>query len=286
MNEIKKYYKELCSGIKIMFKEFFNKNTNKKQRANMWTFSRLIVSFIIPTLTLLGSITLSSSLFISAIGVTVFGAITDFFDGRSARKYNSYSEFGKLLDQVVDKVFSIMIGISLSILNPLFIINLLGESIISCVNISYHLKYKDIKKDSLMLGKIKQWPLGISFVLGFISTIVPGLSTITNISILITLLFQISALGNYIISNKKEVERINAKIKNNQIENEAILSTNEKKVNNTYTINNERIKDKKQEYINLRNILNNISYLKQSKIDNDEKITDDYKIQKIKNDFN
>ena len=234
MNEIKKYYKELCSGIKIMFKEFFNKNTNKKQRANMWTFSRLIVSFIIPTLTLLGSITLSSSLFISAIGVTVFGAITDFFDGRSARKYNSYSEFGKLLDQVVDKVFSIMIGISLSILNPLFIINLLGESIISCVNISYHLKYKDIKKDSLMLGKIKQWPLGISFVLGFISTIVPGLSTITNISILITLLFQISALGNYIISNKKEVERINAKIKNNQIENEEILSRNEKKVNNTF----------------------------------------------------
>ena len=45
--KLKKHFKELESGTKIMFKEFFNKETNKKQRANMWTFSRLRLPFFI-----------------------------------------------------------------------------------------------------------------------------------------------------------------------------------------------------------------------------------------------
>ena len=45
---ISEFLKNFKSGTKLMFKEFFNKETNKKQRANMWTFSRLIISFLIP----------------------------------------------------------------------------------------------------------------------------------------------------------------------------------------------------------------------------------------------
>ena len=48
--------KELNDGIKVMFKEFFNKETNKKQRANMWTFSRLVLAFFIPIMALIGKL--------------------------------------------------------------------------------------------------------------------------------------------------------------------------------------------------------------------------------------
>ena len=30
-----------------------------------------------------------------SIGITAFGGITDFLDGRSARKHNSFSEYGR-----------------------------------------------------------------------------------------------------------------------------------------------------------------------------------------------
>ena len=156
MKDIKKFIKEFKIGTKAMFKEFFNKKTNKKQRANMWTFSRLIISFIIPIISVIASITGSIPILIAALISTAFGGITDFFDGRSARKHNSTSEYGKILDQVTDKIFALMIGISLTLFNPLFIINLLGESVISATNVIYKLKYKDLNIKSTKLGKIKE----------------------------------------------------------------------------------------------------------------------------------
>ena len=45
-NTIKSAVKNFKLGTKTMFKEFFNKETNKKQRANMWSFTRIIIPFI------------------------------------------------------------------------------------------------------------------------------------------------------------------------------------------------------------------------------------------------
>ena len=126
--DVKKYLKEFKIGTKKMFKEFFNKETNKKQRANMWTFSRLIIPVITTILCVISLfVTNAVPLLIAAATLTGFGALTDYFDGKSARKHNSTSEYGKRLDQISDKVFSGMLGISLSILNPLFLITLLEE---------------------------------------------------------------------------------------------------------------------------------------------------------------
>ena len=41
-----------------------------------------------------------------ALGIAFLGAISDFFDGYIARKYNVESETGALLDPLADKVFS------------------------------------------------------------------------------------------------------------------------------------------------------------------------------------
>ena len=201
MDKIKKYIEELNSGTKIMFKEFFNKRTNKKQRANTWTFSRLIISPIILILMIIG-------LPIAAAITATFGALTDFFDGRSARKHNSISEFGKLLDPISDKFFSLFAGVALSIYNPLFLINLIGEGLIATTNITYQVKYNNISIKSSFIGKIKQWPLFATFALGFLSTSISSISNITNSAIVITSLFQIATLRNYIVENKKIVKII------------------------------------------------------------------------------
>ncbi|MBQ9072470.1 MAG: CDP-alcohol phosphatidyltransferase family protein [Bacilli bacterium] len=268
---IKKYWFQLSNGTNTMFKEFFNKETNKKQRANMWTFSRLVTSFLIPICSLISILTSNFSLFIVSIGITGFGGITDFFDGRSARKYNSNSEFGKFLDQVADKIFSIMIGINVALFNPLFLLNLLGEGLIMAINIPYEVKHKNFKVSSSMTGKIKQWPLFFSLVLGFASVIVPALSTATNISILITFLFQLATVASYIKNNNNEIKLLKeTETKNNLIEIEEDFDKTkslEKTIGeNTNSINKKT--SKKDLYIGLRDLLKDIEVVKPEKSNN------------------
>ncbi len=208
-HEIKKYLKEFNDGTKKMFKEFFHKKTNKKQRANMWTFSRLISSFLTVICSILSIILSIPGLFILSGVITAFGAITDFFDGRSARKYNSSSDYGKLLDQVTDKVFSIMISINLALFNPLYLIIFIGEGVISIINIYYKSKYTDLKINSTKIGKIKQFPLFISLALGFLSPINNIYKCIANISVIITFIVQIVVALSYIIENNKLIKKLN-----------------------------------------------------------------------------
>ena len=207
-DEFNEYLSNFKRGTKLMFKEFFNKNTNKKQRANMWTFSRLIVSFLIPICSLLSILFINTPLFIGSIFLTGFGALTDFLDGKSARKHNSFSEYGMLLDQVADKIFSIMISITLSLFNPTFLLTLLGEGLIVSTNVFYKSKYKNFNIKSTQIGRIKQWPLFSSLVLGFISTLTPSITIVTNISLIITFLLQIITAISYIKSNNKSVEKL------------------------------------------------------------------------------
>ena len=213
--EIKKYWKEFKFGTKTMFQEFFNKETNKKQRANMWTFAR----FIIPIITLITSIiaisTASIPLFIGTGIIAGMGAVTDYFDGKSARKHGSTSEYGKILDQASDKFFAGIIGINLLFLNPNYIFVLLGEALIAAINIGYKLKNKDLSISSTMIGRIKEWPLFFTLALGYLSTINPTLLLISNYSILLTTAFQLTTAASYVKNNDKtlkEMER-NEKIR-------------------------------------------------------------------------
>ena len=210
-DEFNNFFKKFKSGTKLMFKEFFNKNTNKKQRANMWTFSRLIISFLIPIFSILSILCANIPLFIGSITFTGFGALTDFLDGRSAKKHNSFSEYGKLLDQIADKVFSIMLSITLYLFNPTFLLTLAGEGIIVSTNAFYKSKYKNLDIKSTQIGRIKQWPLFCSLVLGFISVICPSMTAITNISLIITFLLQIVTALSYIKSNNENIKKIEIK---------------------------------------------------------------------------
>lgn len=213
--EIKKYWKEFKLGTETMFKEFFNKDTNKKQRANMWTFARLIIPIITLITSIIAISTASMPLFIGTGIIAGMGAVTDFFDGKSARKHGSTSEYGKILDQASDKFFAGIIGINLLFLNPTYIYVLLGEALIAAINIGYKLKHKDLNMSSTMIGRIKEWPLFFTLALGFLSPISPTLFTISNLSIILTIIFQSAAAVSYVTTNSKLLKEMkrNEKIK-------------------------------------------------------------------------
>ena len=249
--------REFNEGIKQMFREFFNKETNKRQRANMWTFSRLVLAFGIPIMALIGKLMMNPIFYILAAGATTLGTITDFFDGKSARKYNSTSDFGKKLDILADKVFAFMLGISLSLINPLFLLNIWGEAMISYTNIVYQKKYKQKDPRSSRLGKIKQWPLSIGFILGYLSIFLPQLFVTCNIFIIISFIMEVIVSQNYIDQNEKQVLEIK--------QNTSVIESHNEDMENEKTL--------KDEYIKLRDILLEIKKIKENDIEkNDIKI--------------
>lgn len=67
----------------------------KKHIANFLTLLRLVMTPIFIALFLSGQ-------YINALIIFVLAAITDFFDGRLARKYN-ITDFGKIVDSLADK---------------------------------------------------------------------------------------------------------------------------------------------------------------------------------------
>lgn len=263
LEKIKKYLMEFKSGTKLMFKEFFKKETNKKQRANMWTFSRLISAFLIAICSIFAVISANPILFVAASFLTAFGGMTDYFDGRSARKYGSTSEYGKLLDQASDKVFSGLTSLSLLLVNPYYLLILLGEMLIAEINIGYSKKYKDLKINSTLIGKIKQWPLVISLIIGFLSPINNVLLAISDLTVNVVLVMQILTANSYIKQNKEEIRKndINKKIalieRIDDEEKEKTKSLELTKDNNV-EINNKSSLSRKEQYQALRDLLNEI----------------------------
>lgn len=244
---LKKYLDEFKIGTKTMFQEFFKKSTNKKQRANMWTFIRLITPLLTLVCSIFSIITGSTGLFIATSAIAGFGALTDKFDGASARKHKSFSEYGKVLDQITDKSFAAILGINLLFLNFNYIFVLLGELLIALTNISYKLKYKELNINSTLIGKIKQTPLFLSLALGFISTLNPVLLLASNISIIITVLFQIATAVSYVKNNTKEVKNLKIKEiddfvssldKEDEKQNTKIKTLNNNNINNNNNIDN------------------------------------------------
>lgn len=214
---IKNYWSQFKTGTKTMFKEFFNKETNKKQRANMWSFSRLILIIPILICSISAITTAAPSLLIANSLLIIISEITDIFDGRSARKHKSTSDFGKLLDQSVDKIFSTIVAITLTLINPLCLLLLLGESIIVGSTVPYKMKYKNITDTSTFIGKVKQFPLSFSFVVGYLSPINSVWHTISTISIIVTLLFQITTALSYLKRNEEWVKEFKSKENNNDL---------------------------------------------------------------------
>lgn len=200
----------LVNGTKELWSDFFSKESNEKQRANMWTFTRLILPFLIvisSSKSFTSKDEKEKKLYLaSSIFLTSFAAFTDFIDGKSARKHNSTSEYGKLLDQVADKVFAFMLGLNLTNLDQKYLRIVIGEILIAAINLYYKAKDNDIKQSSTMIGKIKEWPLFITLASGYISAFDNRFSSLKDGLIDTTNALQFATICSYIKQNKELIK--------------------------------------------------------------------------------
>lgn len=198
---MKKMIKEFFKDFKLQIKDIKNGNI-KRQIPNMLTFSRALSPFIIIPSMLLGEIKI-------AIGALIFFAITDFLDGRIARKYNYVSEFGVKLDAVCDKVFAMSLVIPTVFECYILLFNLILEIAISYTNLLSEAKGNHPR--STVIGKIKTTLLSITLILVYIPE--------TNIKVIfissiVTIICQVITLIKYIsIDMDKDKKRKKAKNK-------------------------------------------------------------------------
>ena len=92
---------------------------------NLLTFSRIILSAIIFLL-----ITFQDG-YMAALILFYIAAISDFFDGYLARKYDSESILGEILDPIADKILLIFVLFALAINLSSYFIGFIASIIIT-----------------------------------------------------------------------------------------------------------------------------------------------------------
>ena len=210
INNIKGFIKD----TKIRFKEFFNKKTSKKQLANILSFTRLVLIIPILILIIIYFNNKNNIILIITGILALIGGITDYFDGKIARKYNTVSNYGKKLDQISDKTFATTLSLILLTVNIYFIITLILELLIIIINALFNLKFNNINNDSNLIGKLKQWPLFALLFMGFISNINKVTYYITIILFILSTIMQLLTIFSYIYKHNKEIKKyIKNKIK-------------------------------------------------------------------------
>ena len=92
---------------------------------NILTFSRILLAAIIFLLLM------SSDGYMIALFLFFVAGITDYFDGYLARKYNSVSQLGEILDPIADKILILFSLFALAINLSSYLIGFIGALIIT-----------------------------------------------------------------------------------------------------------------------------------------------------------
>ena len=135
--------------------------TGAKILVNAITMTRVIGTFLMPFV---------SSAFTAEklTAYIILLLLTDSIDGIMARRLKVSTLFGALLDTLADKLLSIATLIVLAKIYPIMYLPLITEVLITLINVIFGTKGAHV--ESSMLGKAKEWVLGICIVLGFITT--------------------------------------------------------------------------------------------------------------------
>ena len=136
---------------------------------------------------------ISNISFISGIAVLF---LTDFIDGKLARKYNVQTIYGSAMDTIADKTLSIVLLFMLVKGIPILVYILILEIIIALINVIGFLQEKRTK--SSYSGKLKTWFLAISIILGFMNNFGMINKTILMISAIATIIIQSITIIDYI----------------------------------------------------------------------------------------
>ncbi len=166
---------------------------------NMITATRLLLMIPCIGFGITGNIPLAGIYFILA-------ASTDGIDGFVARHFNQVTKFGAKFDAVVDKV--IMFGVIPMVIveSPLIMINLLYELAIACLN-GYSHQIKKNQPHTSQLGRKKQILLCILLASGYLKSISPIITIISNLFIPITAIVQHQTFRDYLNTYKEDEEK-------------------------------------------------------------------------------
>jgi len=136
----------------------------KKIVVNGLSGMRIVGAMSMPVLFSTGNIPL-------IIGVLAGLFLTDFVDGKLARKWDVQTTGGALLDPLGDKVLVLAVILSLLGTQNYMLVPLFMELGISAINIERTLHNECVKSN--MFGKVKTWFLSITLVLGAINVLNP-----------------------------------------------------------------------------------------------------------------
>lgn len=92
---------------------------------NLLTFTRIIIAIIIFAFLAL------ENYYLLALILFFIAGLTDYFDGFLARKYNSSSQIGEILDPLADKILIIFLFFGLAVNLSSFLIGFAGSLIIT-----------------------------------------------------------------------------------------------------------------------------------------------------------
>lgn len=240
------YFKK---DLKKNLNDFKSIKTLYKQIPNILTTSRIVAPIPINILFFSGNI-------IGALTVSAIAFFTDALDGPLARKFKVSSQFGADLDAVSDKLLIGGIAIPIVVQNPIMILNIILEGLISFTNIKARLEGKRPK--SSMIGKVKTWILSLTIIAGYFTSILGlDISLLTSaLAITPALIAQSVALTGYIKTNNqvadKQREEIHSSNLNNNIDKSIKAKQKQKEVTNT-KVSIENLQKLKQELINSKN---------------------------------
>ena len=92
---------------------------------NLLTFSRILLGAFIFILLM------SPNNYLLAFILFFIAGVTDYFDGYLARKYNSVSELGEILDPIADKILIVFVLFGLAVNLSSYLIGFIGALIIT-----------------------------------------------------------------------------------------------------------------------------------------------------------
>lgn len=144
----------------------------------------------------------------SLIGILVLSALTDYLDGKIARKFHMVSELGKILDPIADKITQGVLLICLlseyKLLTLLLILFVIKESYMAFEGIRV-IKRTDLNEGAMWYGKVNT---AVFYLVMFLLIFVPGISgKAANLLILISGIFMLLAFVMYAIRYHKLMQQ-------------------------------------------------------------------------------